>query len=84
MTDIEKKLKAIEDRNKKVELDKAWETSWTRKICIASLTYAAAVIYLIIINNSSPFLNSFVPVGGYLLSTLLLKKIRAVWEKYEK
>lgn len=84
MNDIEKRVKAIENRNKKVELDKVWESSWTRKICIASLTYLVAVIYLIIINNDSPYLNSFVPAGGYLLSTLFLKQIRVVWEKYEK
>ncbi len=26
-------LKEIEERNKRVELDKTWKTSWTRKIC---------------------------------------------------
>ena len=34
MKDLEKRIEAIEERNKRVELDKAWETSWTRKICI--------------------------------------------------
>ncbi len=84
MTDIEKRVKAIEDRNKKVELDKAWETSWTRRICIAGLTYVVAVTYLSFINNDNPRLNSLVPVGGYLLSTLVVKNIRKVWEKYKK
>ncbi len=29
--DIEKEINDIKERNKKVELNKAWETSWTRK-----------------------------------------------------
>ena len=29
--DLEKEIEQIKLRNKKVELDKAWETSWTRK-----------------------------------------------------
>ena len=29
--DLEKEIKKIQERNKRVELDKAWETSWTRK-----------------------------------------------------
>lgn len=29
---IEKEINDIKERNKKVELNKAWETSWIRKI----------------------------------------------------
>lgn len=32
--DLEKEINDIKARNKRVELDKAWETSWTRRICI--------------------------------------------------
>lgn len=39
MKDLEKRVVAIEKRNKKVETDKAWETSWIRRICIMILTY---------------------------------------------
>ena len=42
---IEDRINKIEQRNKKVELDKAWEISWTRKICIMILTYIIVVIY---------------------------------------
>ena len=37
---LESRLKAIEIRNKKVEDDKAWETSWVRRIVIMALTYS--------------------------------------------
>ena len=36
--DLEKENKNINERNKRVELDKKWETSWTRRICIMILT----------------------------------------------
>lgn len=34
LKELENEIAKIKERNKKVELDKAWETSWTRKICI--------------------------------------------------
>ena len=72
----------ITERNKRVELDKKWETSLTRKICIAVLTYIVVIIYTSITNKvSNVFLSSLVPVMGFLLSTLSLKWVRKVWEK---
>ena len=47
--DLENEIAKIKERNKRVELDKAWETSWTRKICICILTYIVVVIYSYII-----------------------------------
>ena len=38
LKDLENEIENIKQRNKRVELDKAWETSWTRKICICILT----------------------------------------------
>ena len=31
--ELEKEIIKIKERNNRVELDKKWETSWTRKIC---------------------------------------------------
>ena len=68
-----------------VELDKAWETSWTRKICICILTYIVVVIYSHLINKiSNVWLSSLVPVIGFTLSTVSLKLVRNVWEKNKK
>lgn len=80
--DLEKEIEKIKERNKKVELDKAWETSWTRKICICVLTYIVVVIYSLLINEiGNVWLSSLVPVIGFTLSTLSLKLVRLVWEK---
>ncbi len=81
MNSIEERLREIEKRNKRVELDKAWETSWARRLSIAGLTYLVVVSYLFVINNDKPFVNACVPVAGYLLSTLVLKSIRKFWQK---
>lgn len=80
--DLGKEIKKIQERNKRVELDKAWETSWTRKICIMILTYVIVVIYSYLIKQyDNILLSSLVPVIGFALSTLSLKYIRKVWER---
>ena len=80
--EIENEINKIKERNKKVELDKAWETSWTIKLCICVLTYIVVVIYSYLINRSSNIcLSSLVPVIGFTLSTLSLNIVRKIWEK---
>ena len=79
---IEKEIKEIKERNKKVELDKAWETSWTRRIFIMILTYIVVVIYSYIVSKyNNIILSSLVPVIGFTLSTLSLKLVRKIWQK---
>lgn len=81
--DINLEIKKIKERNKRVELDKKWETSWTRRICIMILTYIVVVIYSFVISNySNILLSSFVPVIGFTLSTLSLKLMRQIWERF--
>ena len=78
---IQTELTALKERNQRVELDKAWETSWTRRLFISFVTYIVACVWLLIIKNPNPFLNSIVPVAGYLLSTLSLPMVRKWWER---
>lgn len=78
---MENELEKIQERNKRVELDKAWEISGTRRIIIACLTYGVAVLWLYVIRNETPLLNGLVPVGGYLLSTLSLPILKDWWIK---
>ena len=80
--DLEKRIKNIEERNKRVELDKKWETSWTRRVCIMILTYIVVIIYSYLIRNYDNILfSSLVPVIGFTLSTLSLKIVRKIWKK---
>lgn len=82
---LEKEIKDIKERNKRVETDKAWEVSWTRRICIMILTYIVVVAYSYIIRKENNiFLSSLVPVIGFTLSTLSLNLIRKIWESKTK
>jgi hypothetical protein len=81
MKDLEARVKAIEARNTKVEQDKAWEVSWTRRISIAILTYAVIVTYLFVINNSNPWINGAVPAVGFMLSTMAMSWVKALWQR---
>lgn len=85
MDKIKQEIEKIKKRNKRVELDKAWETSWTRRVCIMILTYIVVVIYSFVIKNvDNIFLSSLVPVIGFTLSTLSLKAVRKIWENNRK
>lgn len=78
---LEEEIIKIQTRNKKVEQDKAWETSWTRKICIMILTYLVVILYSYLVKQYDMiFLSSLVPVIGFTLSTLSLKLVRKIWE----
>ena len=73
---IEEEINNIKERNKRVELDKKWETSLTRKIFIMVLTYIVVIIYSYLVRNyDNIFLSSLVPIIGFTLSTLSLKSL---------
>ena len=76
---LEKEINLLKDRNKKVEADKAWETSNIRKIIIAVVTYALIGLYMIYLGLANPWLNALVPTFGFLLSTLTLSWIKKIW-----
>lgn len=79
---LEKRIEKIEERNSKVELDKSWETSWTRKILLAIFTYIAIALYLKFVVGINPWVNAIVPSVGFLLSTLTLPYFKKLWNKY--
>lgn len=51
MEELKKEIEQIEKRNKRVEIDKAWETSFTRRVCIMLLTYIIVIIYSYLIKK---------------------------------
>lgn len=74
------RIEKIEGRNQRVEIDKKWEGSWTRKLVIMLLTYVVVVTYLFVIGNDNPWINALVPPTGFLLSTLAIGRLRAWWQ----
>lgn len=79
MKDIEKRLKAIEGRNARVEKDKAWETSLLRRSLITILTYGVVTAYLFAIDADQPYITAVVPAMGYFLSTLVIRSVKDWW-----
>ena len=76
---VEKELKKIIERNKRVEFDKAWETSKTRRLLIAAMTYFVVVILFLITGLPNPFANALIPTGAFVLSTFSLPLIKKMW-----
>ena len=74
-------IEKIHERNQRVELDKAWETSFTRRAIIAILTYVTLVIFLLLINAPNPYVNALVPTLGFILSTMGLSVFKGWWAK---
>lgn len=79
---FEQEIQKIHERNKKVELDKAWETSKTRKISIAVLTYMVVVVVMHSLGLEKPFINAIIPTLGFMLSTFSLSFIKKFWERF--
>ncbi len=78
---LEQEIIEIKQRNQKVETDKAWEVSWTRRGLISLLTFIVAETWLVIIHEPNSWLKALVPVIGYILSTLTIPAIKKVWTK---
>ncbi|OGD85527.1 hypothetical protein A3B51_02805 [Candidatus Curtissbacteria bacterium RIFCSPLOWO2_01_FULL_41_18] len=82
MTEIEKlkqEIEKIKERNKRVERDKTWETSWTRRIAISITTYILIAIFLAVIKIERPFVAAIIPSVAYLLSTATLGFLKDRW-----
>ena len=79
--ELQREIEEIKKRNQRVELDKAWETSWTRKIIIAVLTYFTIVLFFFVAGLAKPLINSIVPTAGFVLSTLSLSALKKYWIK---
>jgi uncharacterized membrane-anchored protein len=79
-----KRIELLEARNKRVDADKAWETSWIRKILIMILTYLVVISYLHFVVHINPWINGFVPVIGYFLSTQTISIVKRRWIQKKK
>lgn len=77
--DLIQRLETLEARNKRVEMDKAWEGSLLRRATIMIVTYVVVVVFLFIIGNSQPFIGAAVPPLGFYLSTLVVSDLKKYW-----
>ena len=79
--DLEKEIQLLKERNSRVEIDKKWETSLTRKFLLIVFTYLSIGIYLKVIDIPNPWMNAIVPALAFLLSTLTLPFFKNLWQK---
>lgn len=79
LKELESRITSIENRNKRVETDKAWEDSTLRKVLIMIMTYIFAVLYLTIADTTNPYLGAVVPCVGFFLSTQSILFVKKKW-----
>lgn len=78
---LEEEINKIKERNRRVETEKAWETSWTRKIMIAIMTYLVISIFFFFAGNAEPLQDAIVPSIAFVLSTISGPFIKRWWLK---
>lgn len=78
-SNLEDRLEAIEARNRRVDLDKTWETSLYRRVLILVITYVLLGIYMTFLGVRLPWSNAVIPTTGFLLSTLTLNWAKRRW-----
>jgi len=85
LEEIKKELSLIKERNKRVEIDKAWETSKFRVFSVVLMTYIITAIVFYFIGVNDFLLNALIPTTGFYLSTQSLPFIKKWWvNKYIK
>lgn len=76
---LEERVQAIEERNKRVELDKKWETSFSRIFTVSLFTYVVASLALYVIHVANPLKGALIPTLGFILSTQSVPIIKKYW-----
>lgn len=79
---LEEEIQKIKERNKRVEADKAWEVSWSRKVVIAGVTYTAIALFLLATNFENPWEGAIIPTLGFLLANMTIPFFKNLWLKY--
>ena len=82
--EFRREIQDIKERNSRVEIDKAWETSWMRRALLILFTYLSIGIYLRAIRIGRPWLNAIVPAVAFLLSTLTMPFFKKVWLRFHR
>lgn len=81
LSTLQQEIEDIKARNKRVEVDKAWETSLFRKVLILVVTYILASLVMWIIGVRDFYISSLIPTLGFFLSTLTFSIAKNWWAK---
>lgn len=80
-TSLEERVLKIEERNRKVEANKAWEGSYLRRSLVALFTYIVMILVMNTLEVANPFTSAIIPTTGFILSTLSLSFLKDFWIK---
>jgi hypothetical protein len=81
---LETEIARINERNKRVEMDKAWETSVTRRVFISISTYLLISVFMMALGVEKPFISAIIPAVAYLISTLSLGVVKSWWMRKQR
>ncbi|HIK43440.1 MAG TPA: hypothetical protein IGR64_00990 [Leptolyngbyaceae cyanobacterium M65_K2018_010] len=76
---LEGAVEELRDRNRRVEREKAWETSLTRRMLLVVLTYGITALVFWKIAVPSPLSDALIPSTGYIISTLTVPWAKQAW-----
>ena len=76
---LEERIAKIEERNSKVEREKAWEVSWVRFFSNVAATYLTMNLILWTIGGPFPPVHAVIPTVGYVLSTISIPYVKRWW-----
>ena len=79
MENLEERIQKIEERNARVEADKAWEVSFTRRIILVVLTYVVVGITFMVIDVVKPWMNAIIPASAFMISTFTISFVKTRW-----
>lgn len=82
ISELEEEINKIKQRNRRVETEKSWETSWTRRITITVMTYLVVSIFFYFMGNPEPLQQAIVPTIAFILSVLSSPLMKKMWLKY--
>ncbi|OGI82242.1 hypothetical protein A3I95_03585 [Candidatus Nomurabacteria bacterium RIFCSPLOWO2_02_FULL_44_12] len=84
MENLEQRIQNIEERNRKVEADKAWETSIARRLILVSSSYLVIAVFFVVIELPNPWLNAIVPALAFVIQQLSMPFFKKLWLKLKK
>ena len=78
---LQREIDLIKKRNNRVEKEKAWETSWTRRIYIIITTYIVIAVIFTVLQLEKTLVNAIIPAVAFFVSTTSLNIIKEWWLK---
>lgn len=78
---LEKEIEIIKNRNKRVEADKAWETSRFRLVVLSVITFIFSMAVLYFVKTEEYLLSAFSSTAGLIISSQSLPLIKKWWIK---